>query len=246
MGIDTGRAVPGVAVIAALSVERSSLALAVTDSTVVSVHQSGPGHTRAGATARTAAQAGARALVSWGLAGGLTAAVATGDVVVAERIVSERGVWLSDSRWLGALRVALGDFALHTGAVASVDAVLESPDSKARVGRATGAIAVDMESAAIAAVAADFGIPFASVRVIADGCADALPDNVAQWIDAKGRQRIAPMFGIALTPAQWPRLVTLAQRYRIAARTLREAARVLGARNFCNPNPVPLERERRA
>jgi adenosylhomocysteine nucleosidase len=245
MRTDAGRAVPGVAVIAALSVERISCVRGIRDSHAVSVHQSGPGHAQAGAAARAAARAGARALVSWGLAGGLTAAVATGDVVVASRIVSDRGIWLSDGRWLGTLRAALGDFALHTGAVASVDTVLESPDSKARTARTTGAIAVDMESAAIAAVAAEFGIPFVSVRVVADGCADALPDNVARWIDSLGRRRVAPIFGVVFAPAQWPRLVTLARRYRIAVRRLHDVARVLGTQNFCNPNPA-LSRGRQA
>jgi adenosylhomocysteine nucleosidase len=243
MRSDAGRAVPGpipqaarVAVIAALAVERACLDRAGVDSAAASVHQSGPGGARAAAAARAAVAAGADALVSWGLAGGLVAAAAPGSVVIPGRIVSDRGIWLTDGRWLAALHALLApDFTLHAGALASVDAVLESPQAKDRAALATGAVAADMESAGIAAVAAETGLPFAAIRVVADGHADALPAGVEQWVDAAGDRKISPLLGVVLTPAQWPDLWLLARRYRAASRTLGDLAGVLGPRAFCRP-----------
>ena len=232
---DSSRSVAHVAVLVALALERACLDEVDGDRGLI-VYQSGPGPDRARATASQALARGAVALVSWGLAGGLVPAVAPGDVVIPERVVSDRGIWLTDSRWLGALHAALAArFTLHSGALASVDRVLESPASKALAARSMGAVAVDTESAAIAAVAADAGVPFAVVRVVADGCDDALPAHVEQWIDAAGERRLAPLARAALAPAQWPGLWRLARRSRIATGTLRELARALGAQRFCRP-----------
>lgn len=243
MRTDAGRTVPGavpqgatVAVIAALAVERACLDRAGVDS-FVAVHQSGPGRVRAAAAARAAVAAGAETLVSWGLAGGLVAGAAPGDVVIPARIVSSEGIWLTDARWLAALHALLAaDFTLHAGALASVDRVLESPASKDRIARDTGAVAADMESAGIAAVAAESGIPFAAVRVVADGHADALPAGIEHWVDAGGGQRLAPLLRVVFAPTQWSDLCLLASRYRIASRTLRNVAGVLGPRSFCRPD----------
>ena len=84
----------------------------------------------------------------------------------------------------------------------------------------------------VAAVAADAGVPFVAVRVVADACADSLPDDVGNWIDAAGRRRLWPLFGALVAPTLWPMLLVLGARYRVARRTLAAAAERLAPSGF--------------
>ena len=97
---------------------------------------------------------------------------------------------------------------------------------KAAAFRDTGAAAVDMESLAVAEVAAAHGLPFLAVRVIVDTAGDALPAAVLA-ATRSGRVHIGRLIGaLALAPAQIPGLLRLAQRYRAASRSLAALARV--------------------
>jgi nucleoside phosphorylase len=230
-----------VAVIVALAAERAGLDDMPRGSVQVAVYQSGPGAARAGAAARAAIAAGADALVSWGFAGGLVASLRPGDVVLPERGLAPSGAeWRAEARWHAALERALGAvFRVHTGVLMSAAGVLTSPLAKRAAAESCGAAAVDMESAAIAVVAADAGIPFVAVRIVADASADSLPDDVEQWIDDSGRRRLAPLFGAVVAPAQWPTLLRLSARYRAARRTLEAAAERLVPSGFClTPAPA--------
>lgn len=220
-----------IAVIHALRVERAGLEGAGVEARV---YQSGPGPERAASAARAAIEGGASALVSWGLAGGLEPELAPGAVVVPKRVVTGEGVSLAtDAVWRAALAAALEpDFAVHDGALLSIDHVLTTPREKARAALETGTVAVDLESAAIAAEARAAGLPFAAIRVVTDGVADALPARIDTWVAASGSQRIGPVMLSALKPASWSTLIMLAQRYRIAHGVLEAIAEQLIALDF--------------
>jgi hypothetical protein len=95
----------------------------------------------------------------------------------------------------------------------------------------SGAAAADMESAAIAAVAARAGARFVALRVVVDAAGDELPADIERWVDERGERRIAAALSAALHPAHWRGLWMLAQRYRAARQTLaRLAPIVAGAR----------------
>jgi hypothetical protein len=91
---------------------------------------------------------------------------------------------------------------------------------------------VDMESAAIAAVAARFGVPFVALRVVVDAQRDALPAGAEAWIDEHGQRRAAAAFGAIGRPREWPALWRLARRYGTARGVLARLARSVAAQHL--------------
>jgi adenosylhomocysteine nucleosidase len=214
--------------VAALDIECTSLRRHLPAAATWLVAQSGPGAARAGEAARRTAGAGAGLLVSWGLAGGLGATVAPGTVVLPRRVLAHGAEPLSvDAAWHARLAALSADFALDCGDLLTVPAALESPAAKRAAAAATGAVAVDMESAAIGSAAAGAHLPFVALRVVIDGCDDALPADAERWIDDGGNRRLTPAVRASLDPRQWRALLTLARRYRVASRVLDRLARAL-------------------
>jgi hypothetical protein len=112
----------------------------------------------------------------------------------------------------------------------SVPSALTQVAEKAKAA-ADGAAAADMESAAIAAVAARARARFVALRVVVDAAGDELPADVERWIDERGERRIGAALSAALNPRRWRALWMLAQRYRAARRTLARLAPIVsGAR----------------
>ncbi len=122
----------------------------------------GPARSRKAAQALRARRPAAFAVA--GVCGALTDELAAGDVVVATEVRSADGVIACPSAPLlvGALRAA--GLTVHAGPIVSVDHVVHGAE-RAELA-ASGALAVDMESAMLAA-AADGG-PLAVLRVVVD------------------------------------------------------------------------------
>ncbi len=178
-----------VAVIVALGIERASLQKTLSAAQVpLGLLQSGPGSERAARAATAALASGAHALVSWGFAGGLAADLAPGAVVLPRRVRAADGSKFdADPAWHAALVRALrADLAPRLEDLVSVTAALTTPEQKKAAG-ASGAIAVDMESAAIAAVAARARAPFVALRVIVDAADDSLPRR-RRTLDRRARR----------------------------------------------------------
>jgi adenosylhomocysteine nucleosidase len=233
--------IPRVAIVAALESECSSLRLPA--SAPWQVTQSGPGGERAAAAATRAVAGGAKVLVSWGLAGGLDNALAPGAVVIPRRVVAHDGATFDADAALHACLAGLADeIPIATGDLLTVRTPLESPETKRAARDRHRAVAVDMESAAIARVAAEAGVPFVALRVVFDAVADALPTGAEQWLDENGRRRLVPALRAVASPAQWVGLMTLIRRYRVATRSLDELARVLARRRVLDDGPPRPER----
>ncbi len=82
-----------------------------------------------------------------------------------------------------------------------------------------------MESFAIATVAAASGLKFAVARVVVDTAADSLPHSVSRATGPRGEVaylRLAA--GLIRRPADLFGLLNLAQRYRVAMRSLQVLA----------------------
>jgi nucleoside phosphorylase len=224
---------PKVGFVAALDDECASLRRHAPRAASWLIVQSGPGAARAAAAAGRAVDAGAAVLVSWGLAGGLDARVAPGTIVVPRRIVQPGAAPVAvDAFWHSRLAQLADEFALEHGDLLTAPAALESPEAKRAAAAATHAVAVDMESAAIAAAAMHARVPFVILRVVVDGVADALPHGAEQWIDERGNRRLAPTLRAVASLRQWRPLLTLAKRYRTASGVLDRLAKALAGRRL--------------
>jgi adenosylhomocysteine nucleosidase len=224
-----------VAVIVALGIERSSLQRHLGRESF-GILQSGPGPERAAKAATTALAAGAQALVSWGLAGGLAADLPAGAVLLPRRVrAAGGGSFDADPEWHAALEHALREeLRPWLGDLVTVTAALTAPAQKIAAG-AGGAIAADMESAAVAAVAARARAPFVALRVVVDTAGDSLPRDAERWIDDRGDRRLMPALAAVAKPAQWRDLWVLARRYRAARAVLDRLAALAAPSAFSLP-----------
>jgi adenosylhomocysteine nucleosidase len=188
---------------------------------------SGIGRAAAAAGAHALIDAGASALMTFGMAGGLDPALKCGSVVIPSELLSSDGARYAACRtWREQVAAAVSPLrAVSEGNLLTSSHAIETAAEKAAAYRTTGAAAVDMESAAVAEIAAQHNLPFIAVRVIVDTAADALPRAVIAASRA-GRVQLARLIGgLILAPREIAALLRLAQRYRIAMRSLR----VIGA-----------------
>ena len=192
---------------------------------------SGMGGTAAAQSARSLVEAGAQALVSWGMAGGLDPAFAPGTIFLPSEVASPDGaaVIATDQPWrerLGA-RLTPGNRPVLQGRLLTSPKAVGTRADKAALLRQTGAGAVDMESLAIAEVARSRQLPFLAIRVIVDGAADTLPHAVTAAADSEGHLQVWRLLGaLARTPGELSALLRLGGRYRLANRSLAAVARV--------------------
>ena len=169
--------------------------------------------------AGNSSKAGAKALVSWGSAGGLTSQVSPGSLILPHKIISEEGsIYEVDSIWHERLfRRLAGHIDLHTGLLAESKTVLTSPSEKRALFDSTGAIAVDMESAAVVAVAHQAGVPFVAIRAIADRADLTIPQGVLRNLDPFGRVRpLSFLRELFVNPNDLFSLIRLARHFRTA------------------------------
>ncbi|HUI97074.1 MAG TPA: phosphorylase [Xanthobacteraceae bacterium] len=153
---------------------------------------------------------GLRAVISFGIAGGLHPALEPGDVVVATAVIAEKGTWKVPGAVVSAMaeRVGASGISVSRGALVGVEEPVLLPSTKARMHEATDAIAVDMESHIGAAYAADNQLPFAAIRVISDPAVRALPPLAKKALKPDGRVDFAAVFsGLARAPSEITTLI---------------------------------------
>jgi adenosylhomocysteine nucleosidase len=197
------------------------------------VRVSGIGGDNAARAARSLVAAGAGALLSWGVAGALDPALGCGTAVLPCEVLRPRGGFgcatpqrfdTSDS-WRERLAAALQQHArVARGALLSSAAPAATVALKATMFHETRAVAVDMESAAIAEIAAEHGLPFIALRVILDTARDSLPASVMRAFEpaAAGRS----LWPLLRAPSDWGSLLRLAGQYRVARRALSDCVRL--------------------
>lgn len=191
---------------------------------------SGMGAQAARAAAEGLCQQGVTALVSFGVAGALDSKLKPGDLVLPDAI--HAGEQLSVTvAWRNRLQNLLpADITIVNGILANSAVPLTSTKAKLDLEQATGACAVDMESGAIAEVAAATGIPFIAVRVIIDPVQFSPPQALLGAVYPDGG--VNPLCLLTLLLKRSVHLSTLIQMgagMRVARKTLSRVIKSAGA-----------------
>lgn len=193
----------------------------------VLISVAGIGALAAGKAAAAAMEGGAGALVSWGYAGGLAPDLSSGTLIVPDRILCTDGsVFDTDEGWREILSARIaGRQIVRCGRLLSAPLLLADEECKSRHFRDSGAIAVDMESAAIARVARAWNVPFLAVRAVLDTSSEPLPRAIADAIGPEGKLRWMRLWqGVARSPRTLQQLLGLSSCYREARQALIAAA----------------------
>jgi adenosylhomocysteine nucleosidase len=134
-------------------------------------------------------------ILSVGFSGALVDGLALGEIVVGDSLVGHPG---------GAkLEIDLGmepapNSGIHVGRLCMVDHIVRKVEEKRTLAKATGAVAVDMESLAVAQVCSKRGTRFMAVRVISDDLSSDLPPEVLAILGSKVTIRAGALFGAVL------------------------------------------------
>lgn len=185
---------------------------------------------------------GVAALVSFGLAGGLADGLPPGTLLVPETVRCNDGTAIAaDPDWRDTVRYALerNGMTVHGGAIAAAAAVVPTPDAKRALAIRSGAVAVDMESGAVARA----GVPFVVLRAVADPAHRAIPPAALAGVGPGGRVRAVPVLvRLLAAPRQIPALLRLAADSRAGLAALAAAVAALGSLEP-PPHNAPPERQ---
>lgn len=166
------------------------------DGAALTIQSTGMGGPSAAIVVEELVRLGARTLVRTGTCGALTEDLALGDLVAATEAMAADGA----SRALGAgeriaadpeLTAALADGADRAAPVVSTDLFYDPEPERMTAWRAAGAVAVEMEAAAVLAVAARHGVRAACVLMVSDRLAGGGRDRM----DHEEIERRAPRLG---------------------------------------------------
>ncbi len=171
--------------------------------------------------------AGCAGLISIGTAGALDPALHPGAWIVPARVVTSTESYECDPHWSERIARRLG--VTGGGTLAAVGAPVRDAAAKGALFRATGALAVDMESGSAARRAALHGVPFVAARVVIDPAQRALPSSALVGLRADGTVALTALIAeLARHPGQLPGLFRLALDARCARQALARGVAALG------------------
>jgi hopanoid-associated phosphorylase len=191
-----------------------------------------------------AIRAGARGIISFGVAGGLCPSLKPGDVVVASSVVTAKTRYQTHARWSQSLRNALRRPSSEGAIFAAEDAVMTVLEKEALFYGA-GAVAVDVESGVAAEAAERHDLPFAVLRVILDPAGRSLPLSATVGArDDGSTDPAAVLLSLLRRPGEIGELIRLAGDARRANRTLLRSRKALGPFfSLLDPLELPLNVE---
>lgn len=198
---------------------------------------SGIGYDAASQAAEKLLDLNINALISWGVAGALDAALESGDLIIANSIISANKSKQTTANWqkeLLAFFTGKAQKVFNADIYSSKDVYATIEDKKILFEK-NNAIAVDMESAAITETAINNNLDFMVIRSIADKADMAIPEAVLNYTDNLGNPEILKFIGSCLSkPGQIKELLTLAKCYKKALKTLNDIAETLKKQHFFN------------
>ena len=183
----------------------------------------GIGCERALSAAAHAIERGARAVLSWGVAGGLSPQFRCGDLLLPRRVVSEQAEWQANARLrMRLVREVPGVHEIDT--LYCSDTPVTSLERKRELAD-HGFAAVDMESAGVAMAASQAGVPFAVLKAVCDPASRAVPALALRLLDERGRLRAPALLEATCAgPRAWRELRALRGDFTAARASLRRAA----------------------
>lgn len=226
-----------IGVVAALPQEVGSLVGSLTPDGAASLGQqglvqlSGMGPANARRAAIALADAGATQLLSWGCAGGIAPTLNTGEVLLPLKVCCANGrSFAVTSAWHQQLHLQLAAARpVHTGDLLEVHQVVATCSEKQRLFSDTGAIAIDMESAAVAQVANERGLAFAVLRVVLDTAQRPLPHTALVSVNQAGHLQLGRLLRTLLMhPGDLAGLLQLRADLRLTQAALAQAAELTG------------------
>lgn len=180
----------------------------------------GGGPERARQAALRLRATGARALVSWGVCGALSPLLVPGTLVLPASVQVKDGLsYRTSNAWRERLCEQMsGKVPIDDGVLIQSSQIVTTIAEKQYLHRQFHAVAVDMESAAVAEVAFETDLPFLAIRAVVDAAGTAIPDVLTRMVDEAGRIRVRRIIGAP--PAAWRSLGRLATGFHAARRTL--------------------------
>jgi len=174
---------------------------------------------------------GVAALGASGVSGGLDPDLEPGDLVLADSVIQESGntckqVWERNSRFVEIAYAALIDRGIPTyrGTIITAHKPVLSARNKQALFTKTNALAVDMESAAVATVANNAGLPFFALRTVCDVATRTVPIRIFDCLNQAGKVRLFHLFRmLLLKPALVSDLLRTKRDFVAALATLRRA-----------------------
>lgn len=170
-------------------------------------------------------------LLSCGFCGGISPDLKVGDVVAAVEVVIVAGsacevvpVDIAESGRNFATRQSAQGARIFGGLFASTPAVIPKARLAGMLPAGSRYPVVEMESAAVAIIAAENGISFAGIRAVSDPFDEELDFSLEEFCDDRMRVRIPRvLLTILRKPRIVPQLVRLARNSRIAGNSLADA-----------------------
>ena len=199
----------------------------------VLVIHAGTGSTNARRSAEYLVTQGATKLISWGCAAALSELLKPGDLILANELTyteNNKNLTVSvNANWLQHTKELLSTFKkINTGCLVESKSIVSSSEEKHKIHTATNAVALDMETIAIAKIAYKHALPFLAIRVIADPVEMNLPLAISHSLNEHGEVSLSKlMFYLARHPTELPGLIKLALHFKAATKTLKLIAKHL-------------------
>ncbi|NOR79770.1 MAG: phosphorylase [Methyloprofundus sp.] len=188
---------------------------------------SGSGAKNANIATKRLIDNGANQLISWGCAGALAPHLKAGDLVIPSTILTNNNTsFATQESWSKQVINTLEqNITCYNGKLFESDTIISLAQDKAAQYQQTGALAVDMESGALAQVAQQAGIPFIAIRSIADPANMDLPKAIAYAMTGQGVISIPKLLLYLCTHlTNLPGLINTAQHFNTANKTLKAVA----------------------
>lgn len=190
---------------------------------------SGTGPKNASQASQLLINRGAKRLISWGCAAALKTSLKPGDLVMPKTLVTENQQQLSITiAWLNNVVDYLSPLKPNTGSLAESSSIVTESKEKKAIYKQSSAIAMDMESIAVAKTAVENNLPVLVIRTIADPATMSLPKAVSYAFNNQGDVVLGKLLWFLLVhPIELPALIRLGLNFNAAKNKLKLVAKHL-------------------